>query len=194
MSGDFPFLFVQLPNFDWGSMSAQWPILRESMLIASRTANTAMAVTVDVGEAKNLHPRNKKPVGQRLALAALHVAYGKDVVFSGPVFDGAAFGAGKVILRFTRIGGGLVCHGDALAGFEIAGSDRQFVGADAAIVGDIVVVSSPKIPEPAAVRYAWAPSPPVSLYNRDGLPASPFRTDDWPLPGQPANLSVGSAK
>ena len=119
-------------------------------------------------------------MGKRLALWALAKDYGKDVVYSGPTFKSMQKKGGAIVLEFDHLGGGLVAKGDALEGFAIAGSDRKFVGADARIAGETVVVSSPKIADPVAVRYAWADNPVCNLYNKAGLPASPFRTDDWP--------------
>jgi len=182
--GDFPFLVVQLPSFDYGPLSEQYHITRESQFVATHeNPNTALVVTADLGESNNLHPRNKKPVGERLALAAMHLAYGKDVAYAGPTFDKTTFNDGKATLSFTNIGGGLVGRGPKLTGFEIAGDDQKFVEADARIVGDTVVAWSDDVPTPVAVRYAFAPAPAVSLSNKVGLPAVPFRTDDWAVVG-----------
>jgi sialate O-acetylesterase len=143
--------------------------------------NTAMASAVDIGEADDVHPRNKQEVGRRLALAALRIAYGKDIVHSGPVYRSMIEKDGKAHLRFMNTGGGLAAKDNApLRGFAVAGADRKFVWAKAEIEGDEVAVWSETVPEPAAVRYAWADNPECTLYNREGLPASPFRTDDWP--------------
>ena len=184
--GDFPFLFVQLPNF----MARQtqpsesvggWPLEREQFLKLLETVkNTGMAVTIDVGEADNIHPRDKQDVGKRLAQWALAKTYGKDVAASGPLYKSNRREAGKIVVEFNYAGGGLASRdGGKLTGFAIAGADKKFVRADAQIVGGTVVVSSPAVPSPVAVRYAWANNPPCNLVNKAGLPASPFRTDDW---------------
>lgn len=181
--GDFPFLFVQLANF----MAAKpepgdsaWAELREAQLMTLDLPNTGMAVIIDIGEADDIHPKNKQDVGKRLALWALARTYGKDIVYSGPIYKSMELLGNKVILQFDHVDGGLVSKDGELRGFAVAGEDRQFVWADARIEGDTVVVSSEKISQPAAVRYAWADNPACNLYNDAGLPASPFRTDDWP--------------
>ena len=141
---------------------------------------TGQAVIIDIGEAGDIHPKNKQDVGKRLALSALHVAYGKEgAVHSGPVLDEAKFENGKAVLSFDHVGGGLKAEGGALKGFAIAGEDKQFHWAEAKLDGDTIVVSSPEVKNPVAVRYAWADNPGATLYNAEGLPASPFRTDDW---------------
>jgi sialate O-acetylesterase len=143
--------------------------------------NTGEAVIIDIGEADDIHPRNKKDVGHRLALSALAVAYGRDdVVFSGPSYREMSHEGNAIRLHFDHVGSGLEARGGQLQGFAVAGEDREFAWADARIDGETVVVSSPQVAEPVAVRYAWADNPVVSLYNAEGLPASPFRTDDWP--------------
>jgi sialate O-acetylesterase len=142
--------------------------------------NTGMAVTIDIGEADNIHPRNKQDVGKRLAQWALAKTYGKEIVASGPLYKSSHPEAGKIVVEFNHVGGGLAARDEnKLTGFAIAGADKKFVWADALIVGDSVVVSSPAVPSPIAVRYAWANNPPCNLVNKAGLPASPFRTDDW---------------
>jgi len=140
------------------------------------------SVTIDIGEAADIHPRNKQGVGARLAQWALGTTYGKPIVPSGPLFDSMAVEGGTIRLRFDHIGAGLEAQGGGpLKQFAMAGEDRAFVWADAVIDGDSVVVSSPAIAKPVAVRYAWSNNPEgANLYNRDGLPTSPFRTDDWP--------------
>ena len=182
--GDFPFLIVQLPNMspvkDQPGPSP-WAELREAQAMALSQPNTAMVVTIDIGEAESIHPKNKQDVGARLCLAALKLAYGRDVLASGPVFDGVQIEGGKARLKFKNVGQGLAVRGDGpLKGFAIAGADRRFVWADARIEGDTIVVTSDRVPQPTAVRYAWADNPICNLFNKDGLPASPFRTDDWP--------------
>jgi sialate O-acetylesterase len=154
-------------------------IVQEQMLKTLAVPNTGMAITIDVGEADDIHPKNKQDVGKRLALWALGTTYGKDLVFSGPLCKSMTKQDGAIIVEFDHVGGGLVAKGDTLKGFAIAGEDKKFVFAEAKIVRDKVSVSSPEVKTPVAVRYAWAPNPDVNLYNKDGLPASPFRTDNW---------------
>ena len=181
--GDFPFLFVQLAN--WQAVKPKpaddnWAELREAQLMTLALPNTGMAVTIDIGEADDIHPRNKQDVGKRLGLAARRVAYGEKIVYSGPIYRSMRVEGNTVRLRFDHVGSGLVAKGGPLTGFAIAGADRKFVWADARIDGDTVVVSNDKVPSPVAVRYAWAINPVCNLYNKEGLPASPFRTDSWP--------------
>jgi sialate O-acetylesterase len=181
--GDFPFLFVQLANFmarkpDPGDSS--WAELREAQSMTLKLPKAGQAVIIDIGEANDIHPKNKQDVGHRLALAAEAIAYGKKIEYSGPMYESKTIDGNKVRLKLTHVGGGLVAKGDKLTGFSIAGEDKKFVWADARIDGDAVVVSSDKVAAPAAVRYAWADNPECNLYNKEGLPASPFRTDDWP--------------
>ncbi len=141
---------------------------------------TGMAVAIDIGDRHDIHPKNKQEVGRRLALAAEAIAYNKNIEYSGPVYDSMKVEGSRVVLRFKHRGGGLVAKGQTLTGFEIAGEDRQFFPGEAQILSDNVVVTSPKAPKPVAVRYAWADYAECNLYNKAGLPASPFRTDDWP--------------
>ena len=171
--GDFPFVFVQIAPH-----KAMGPEIREAQLqVAQAVPNTALAVTLDVGDAEDIHPANKEPVGARLALAARALAYGDQIEYSGPVFERLTLDGARAILSFTRLAGGLVAPGGKLEGFTIAGADGVFQPADAVIAGATVVVSSPAVPAPAAVRYGWAHVPRGNLFNRAGLPASPFRTD-----------------
>jgi len=181
--GDFPFLIAQLPNF--GARPEEpgedaWAELREAQLMALRVPNTGLAVTIDLGEANNLHPHRKAGVGQRLALWALGTTYHEDLIYSGPLYESMQIEGGRIKIRFTHIGLGLEAHGATVRGFAIAGTDRVFHWADASIEDGTVVVSSPEVPSPVAVRYAWAGNPDCNLYNQAGLPASPFRTDNWP--------------
>jgi sialate O-acetylesterase len=181
--GDFPFLFVQLANFmdvkEQPGDSA-WAELREAQLMTLDMPNTGMAVAIDIGDAKDIHPKNKQDVGKRLALWALANKYGVDVVYSGPLYESMDKSGGKIVLHFRDCGGGLVAQGGGpLKGFAIAGEDHKFVWADATIKDDTVIVSSKEIAEPMAVRYAWADNPVCNLFNKAGLPASPFRTDNW---------------
>ncbi len=181
---DFPFLFVQLANFmavkNEPNESA-WAELREAQSMALELPNTGQAVITDIGDANNIHPTNKQDVGKRLALWALAKTYGKDVVYSGPLYKSMEKKDNQIILTFNHVGSGLIAKGEGpLKGFAIAGADHKFVWADAKIEGNKVVVGSDKVPNPVAVRYAWADNPICNLYNKEGLPASPFRTDTWP--------------
>ena len=180
--GDFPFYIVQLANFydvkDQPGESA-WAELREAQYLTTKALpNVGLALAIDIGDAKDIHPTNKQDVGRRLALNALASAYGKDVESSGPVFKSMEIRGNAIRLRFDHLGGGLVAKGsEKLQGFAIAGEDGKFVWADAAIDGESIVVSSPGVEKPATVRYAWADNPTCNLYNQAGLPAVPFRTD-----------------
>jgi sialate O-acetylesterase len=180
--GDFPFYFVQLANYMAATpepCECRWAELREAQTLTLNTPNTGMAVIIDIGEGADIHPKNKQDVGLRLALWALAKDYGQDVVYSGPLYRGMAVEGAAIRLTFDHAAG-LVAKDGPLQSFQIAGADREFVWGDAVIDGDTVVVSSPQVPAPAAVRYGWANNPPCNLYNAAGLPASPFRTDDWP--------------
>ena len=141
--------------------------------------HTGIAVTIDIGEPTDIHPKNKQDAGRRLALAALGIVYGKKIVYSGPRYRSCTLEKSCIRISFDHIGGGLVIKGKALESFAVAGKNRKFLRADAAIEGKTVVVSSDKVRKPVAVRYAWAENPACNLYNKEGLPASPFRTDDW---------------
>lgn len=173
--GDFPFLFVQLANYKAGP-NARWPELREAQLQALALRNTAMAVAIDVGNPDDIHPRDKQTVGTRLAAAARAISHGENIVYSGPLFRMAAPESPAVRVFFDHTGSGLSARGGALKGFEIAGADRKFVAAEARIDGATVVVSSPAVPAPLYVRYAWSDNPDCNLYNAEGFPASPFRS------------------
>ena len=143
-------------------------------------ANTGMAVTIELGEAKNVHPKRKKEVGDRLALIARAKTYGEDIVYSGPLYNSYIIENNQVRIKFDHVDGGLkIKGGDLIKGFSIAGPDHKFYWAEAEIDGEEVVVSSPNVPYPLAVRYAWAANPECNLYNGADLPASPFRTDHW---------------
>lgn len=185
--GDFPFIYQQLVNFKEVSkvpQEAYWAELREAQLMSlSKLPNTAMAVGIDLGLANNIHPPNKKDIGGRLALAAMKIAYKEtDLVASGPIYQSMRVDNDKIILSFSSTGQGLALKGDLpLKYFSIAGEDKKFVWANAVIQGNQVIVSSEQIPDPVAVRYAWADNPEgCNLINSAGLPASPFRTDKWP--------------
>ncbi|NOX65211.1 MAG: 9-O-acetylesterase [Chlorobi bacterium] len=181
--GNFPFYFVQLANYmkvKPQPADDAWAELREAQTMALELPNTGMAVTIDIGEAKDIHPKNKQEVGRRLALNALAKTYGKDIPYSGPMYKTMKIDGDKIRLKFTNADGGLkIKDGKQLKGFAIAGSDKKFVWANANIKGDEVIVWSSKIKNPVAVRYAWAANPVCNLYNGADLPASPFRTDDW---------------
>jgi sialate O-acetylesterase len=171
--GDFPFLFVQVAPFN-----EMPPEIREAQLIAwQHTSKTAMAVTTDCGDAHDIHPAHKQPVGARLALAARALAYGEALEYAGPVFDSMKVRGDKAVLQFTHLGGGLVANGGPLKGFVVAGADKVFHAAQAEIRGKTVVVTSKLVAHPVAVRYGWANVPDGNLFNRASLPASPFRTD-----------------
>jgi sialate O-acetylesterase len=183
--GDFPFLIVQLAPFmkiEEEPKESQWAELREAQLLTSqKLPNVGLAVITDVGEENDIHPRHKGPVGERLAQAARGIAYGEKIEYSGPVFDRMEIADNKIIVSFAHVGKGLEARGGPLTGFAIAGPDHKFVNALAEIQGDKVVVSSPHVQHPVAVRFGWANYPVVNLWNKDGLPASPFRTDDFPV-------------
>ena len=181
--GDFFFGVVQLANFmaqENQPSDAGWPRIQEAQwLTTKRVPNTALACIVDIGDAKDIHPKDKQDVGLRLALGALGTTYGQKIEFSGPQFKAMKIEGGKVRISYSHIGGGLVVKGDKLTGFAVAGKDKNFVWADATVDGDTVVLSAAAVAEPVAVRYAWANNPVCNLYNKAELPAVPFRTDDW---------------
>lgn len=204
--GDFPFYFCQLANYMAKKPTpgdSAWAELREAQSMTLGLPNTGQAVLIDIGESVDIHPRNKKDVGDRLAFIALARDYGKSVPFSGPVYDSMKVGNGKVVLSFKSTDGGLVAKplpdsytvksqsgetaplvrnspGSQLEGFAICGADKNWVWADAKIDGNTVIVWSEKVQTPVAVRYAWTENPTCNFYNGAGLPASPFRTDDFP--------------
>jgi sialate O-acetylesterase len=187
--GDFPFLFVQLAAFGPNSTKlgeSDWAELREAQsMTLSASPKTGMAVAIDVGTIDDIHPRNKQPVGSRLALSARAVAYHEKLVHSGPVYQSMKIEGDKAILSFKQIGGGLETRGGELKGFIIAGEDKVWREAKAEIKGDRVIVTGADVPKALAVRYGWMKYPACNLYNKEGLPASPFRTDDWPGLTQP---------
>lgn len=183
---DMPFLLVQLPNFMQKHpqpTDSGWARIREAQLQAFKNIpNTALAVNYDIGEWNDIHPLNKKTLAQRLFLGARKLVYGEKVTASGPIYKDMKISGNKIIITFTETGKGLAIRGGekALKHFAIAGDDQKFVWADAVIKGNTVVVSSKDVPNPVAVRYAWADNPDdANLINKDGLLASPFRTDDW---------------
>src|SRR5215469_5922607 len=180
----FPFLIVQLPNH--GAIPEQpgesaWAELREAELLTMKTVpDTGMAITIDVGDPNDLHPHRKAEVGERLAFWALGTTYAQRIVYSGPIYRSAKVESSRVVISFDHVGGGLVGNADGhVKGFAIAGADHKFHWGDAVIQDTTVIVSSAEVPHPVAVRYAWGDSPICNLNNREGLPASPFRTDDW---------------
>lgn len=181
--GNFPFLIVQLPNHGTSPELGDsiWAELREAQLQTFREVlNAGLVVTIDLGEKENLHPPRKAEVGERLALCALGTTYKKAIAYSGPLYDRMEVEGNQIQVHFVQTGSGLEAKGDVVKGFAIAGEDRKFHWADARISGESIIVSSPDVATPVAVRYAWAGSPDCNLYNKEGLPASPFRTDNWP--------------
>lgn len=187
---DFPFGWVQLPEFRQAQTepgeTGRWPILREKMLQALRIPDTGMAVTLGLGEASDIHPRNKKDVGNRLARWALDEVYGRETPWGGPLPKSHAITGNEIVVEFSHADGGLAAKGGKLEGFAIAGSDRKWVWANARIDGNRVIASNPEVPKPVALRYAWADNPVFSLFSGAGLPASPFRTDEFPPHQKPA--------
>jgi sialate O-acetylesterase len=182
---ELPFFWVQLANFmrpDSIPSESQWAELREAQAVTTALPKTGQAVIIDVGEADDIHPRNKQDVGLRLALTALKVAYDKSLVYSGPVYKSMQKKGDKIEITFGEVGSGLWIKDKYgyVKGFTIAGSDHKFMWAKAYVDGDKIIVSSPAVKDPVAVRYAWANNPDdANVYNREGLPAAPFRTDTW---------------
>lgn len=195
--GDFPFLAVQLAPWDRNrnrlpqEIAAEigestWAELREAQLLSTKALPAVgLAVITDVGDKDDIHPARKEPVGARLALLARSMAHGERLVANGPLYRNMKIKKGVVTLEFDHVGGGLEARGGNLRGFTICGADRKFVPAIAEIEGKKVVVRTPLVLEPVAVRYGWADYPIVNLFNREGLPASPFRTDDFPMTTAP---------
>lgn len=179
--GNFPFLFVQIANFKGGAM-AYWPVVREAQRRTLALKNTGMAVTIEIGNPDNVHPADKQTVGTRLALAARAIAYGEKVEYSGPAFHQTSVENNSIRVWFNHAGG-LMAKDGAPQGFEIAGGDRDFLPGTARIDGQAVVVSNPQIANPEYVRYGWVNAPTLNLYNSEGLPASPFTSEEAiPLP------------
>jgi sialate O-acetylesterase len=181
--GNFPFYIVSLPAYKQRSATPiddAWAETRESQAItATSVPNTCLAITIDTGAPDNIHPKEKVPVGDRLARCALASYYRKKILFQGPTLASVDRRPGSVVLHFTHADGGLVAKGGKLGEFSIAGVDRKWVWAEARIEGDTIVVSSPSVPNPKEVRYAWQSNPVATLFNGEGLPAPPFRTDMW---------------
>lgn len=182
--GDFPFYYVQLNNFMETSpepAKSKWACFREEQLEALAEPNTGMVVTIDIGNPHDIHPKNKKEVGRRLSLIALAKIYGREIPYSGPIYRSMKAEGNKIRVEFEHTDGGLAAKGEGgLVGFAIAGQDRRYHWAKAEIEGDSVVVGNPEVPLPVSVRYGWDDNPECNLYNGANLPASPFRTDDWP--------------
>lgn len=195
---EFPFAWVQLPNYQKRQTEpveelSLWAPMRETMWKAKRIPKTGMAITIDLGggDSASLHPANKQDIGARLAQWALADVYGdKTAVASGPLMKSHSIKGGEVVIEFDYTNGGLVKKGDSLKSFAICGDDKKWVWADARIDGDKVIVSSASVPAPVAVRYGWAQNPIASLYNGAGQPASPFRTDDFPLSAEKPEVKV----
>lgn len=203
--GDFPFLYVQLANYlapQTLPSEGGWAYVRDSQLKTLSLPKTGMASAIDIGNAYDIHPKDKHDVGLRLALAAKHVAYGQKLVYSGPIYDSKKIKGNKIVLSFTNVGGGLQIgvppwtpSGEApkqpteLTGFAIAGANKEWKWAKAVIEGNTVIVSSQEVAAPVAVRYDWANDPLGDLYNKEGLPASPFRTDEWQDPAPPVPVT-----
>ncbi len=183
--GDFPFLWVQLANFKQAvdqPAGSDWAELREAQSMTLSLPNTGEAVIIDIGEADDIHPRNKQDVGYRLSLAARKVAYGEDIVYSGPTYKAMEVKGNKVHIQFDHIGSGLMAKDKYgyVNGFAVAGADKKFYWAKATIEDDEVILYADEVAKPVAVRYGWADNPDdLNLYNQEGLPANPFRTDDW---------------
>lgn len=200
--GDFTFLGVQLAPYDGNRkrsleeitatpVESDWAELREAQTLSTTVLkNCGLAVITDVGEKDDIHPTKKEPVGARLALQARKIAYREHILASGPTFKKLKVSGGQATLSFDNIGGGLEAHGGALSGFSVAGEDEKFVWGKAEIQGDKVVVSAPQVAKPVAVRFGWANFPVVNLFNKEGLPASPFRTDNFPAITAPKKTDV----
>lgn len=194
---ELPFYQVQLSMFNWNDFNnrrprdpnmAGWSVIREAQArVAATVPHSGLAISIDIGDKANIHPPNKRPVGERLARLALRDVYGQEVIADGPQYDKYRVEDGKIRISFTNLHGGLKIgeregiEPGRLVGFAVAGVDRKFVWAEAAIDGDTVLVWSAEVPEPVAVRYGYTQYQDVNLYNAAGLPAAPFRTDDWPL-------------
>jgi sialate O-acetylesterase len=201
--GDFAFLGVQIAPWDKSRkrsleeitaapVESDWAELREAQVLSTKVLkNCGLAVITDVGDKDDIHPTKKEPVGARLALLARQISYGEKIVASGPAFKSMKTKDGKAILSFDHAAGGLESRGGALTGFAICGEDRKFVWAKAEIQGEKVEVSSPQVAKPVAVRFGWADFPVVNLFNKAGLPASPFRTDDFPMTTAPKKSAAG---
>lgn len=194
--GDFPFYFVQLAAFNAGNGNSnngsEWAELREAQTMTLSLNNTGMSVTTDIGEEKDIHPKNKQDVGKRLAAIALNKVYGKKIVYSGPTYQSMKIDNNKIVLSFINIGGGLLAKGGELQGFEVAGANQKFYKAKAVIEGDHIIVSADEVAAPASVHFAWADwDASANLYNKEGFPAVPFRTDNWKEKTRDAKFTIG---
>jgi sialate O-acetylesterase len=194
---NFPFYIVQLPNYNKFNYNTQnggsrWAEVRESQFETSKLPNVDLAVITDFGDSTDIHPKNKKDVGERLSLLALKQVYGRDIVYHSPVFKNISFDGNKALIDFDLIGSGLVVKDryQYLRGFEIAGADKKFYYAQAKLNGNKVTVWSEYVKEPVAVRYSWSDNPDGNLFNADGLPVMPFRTDNWELSTQKNKFNV----
>ncbi len=190
---EFPFLYVQLVNFGARHeepTDSYWAEIREAQFGTLEVPRTGMAVGIDVGDAKNIHPKNKQVIGHRLALSALAQVYFQEMEYSGPLYGGMQNEESKIRLSFSNSNGLKTSDGGPIKGFALAGEDKKFVWADAVIEGDHIVVSSPKVPSPVAIRYGWADNPDCNLINSAGLPASPFRSDKWPQNPPPGSKGM----
>ena len=183
--GDFSFYFVQLANFKEAQVEpkeSDWAELREAQTMTLSLPNTGMAVTTDIGNPLDIHPRNKQDVGNRLALNALALTYDKEIIYSGPMYESMEVDESHAIITFKHLGSGLTVRDryGYVRGFTISGEDGNFYWATATVQGDKVIVYSDKVEKPVAVRYAWEDNPEdANLFNVEGLPVCPFRTDDW---------------
>ena len=190
---EFPFLYVQLVNFGARHeepTDSYWAEIREAQFNTLELPRTGMAVGIDVGDAKDIHPKNKQAIGHRLALSALAQVYFREMEYSGPLYGGMQIEESKIRLSFSNSNGLKTSDGGPIKGFALAGEDKKFVWADAVIEGDHIVVSSPKVPSPVAIRYGWADNPDCNLINSAGLPASPFRSDKWPQNPPPGSKGM----
>jgi sialate O-acetylesterase len=179
--GDLPFYFVQLANYSYlkNATGTEWALVREGQAQALSLPQTALAVAIDLGEHNNIHPRNKQEVGRRLALIAETHLYGIPGDDSGPMFASATREGGAMRVHFTHAGNGLIAQENPVQSLELAGADKKFYPAQGRIEGETLLVSSPDVKNPSAVRYAWSNDPEANLYNGAGLPAAPFRSDKW---------------
>ena len=177
--GDFPFYYVQIAPYKYNPAIPTAAELRWAQFLTLQTPNTGMAVITDIGNPEDIHPTNKVDVGKRLALWALAKDYGRDIVYSGPLYKSMKVEGNKIRIYFDCAGDGLVCKDDSLTYFTIAGEDEKFVPAKAVIDGQSVVVWSDEVAKPVAVRFGWENAAEPNLFNKNGLPASPFKTDDF---------------
>lgn len=178
---NLPFLVVMLPGYGRPDQGFTMELRDAQLRVARTTPGTHLAIAVDLGDERNVHPPNKRPVAERLARLARAAVYDEPITPTGPIFRDVTFESGRALIAFDHVGGGLEVHGETLSGFTLAGSDEVFHPATAWIEGDRVVVEAPAVPDPVAVRYAWTNTPRLTLWNAQGLPAAPFRSDDFTL-------------